>query len=73
MKRLVETYLLPIVYGAILGLIGWALILMAEASSVDTAGLDRSPRPDMANSPPWQPIPVTHGASVHVVAPSDVK
>ena len=72
MKRLFETYVLPGVYLAVFCLIGWTLVLLAASGADRFRDLDRTPRPDMATSPAWQPVPVTAGASVHVVAPSDV-
>lgn len=74
MRRLIETLVLPPIYLLILALIGWAMVLaFAGQREIDTAALDRSPRPDMATSPEWQGRSVVDGAIAEAVRPSEVR
>lgn len=76
MKRLFEIYILPAIYVAIVGLIGWALVLTVHSNGEIQAQLEaasRPTRPDLATSPDWQPVPVTLGGSRHVILPTQVR
>ena len=76
-KRFVETYVMPMLWLGIVGMMLWGCLAMVpsaeEAELLEAAArsdFGRTSRTDHATTPAWQPLSVVDGACSDIVPPN---